>query len=202
MLRIIAGKHRGRKLAPLQGGDVRPTAVRAREAVFNILAHAPFALRPAYENAIVLDAFAGSGALGLEALSRGARFVTFMERDRAIRAALTANIAALGAERQAAVLACDALKPPRASAPAALAFLDPPYAEDWTAPALTALAAARWLLPEALVVAELPAKRSLVPPSEFTLLDERRYGAAKIVFLRYSAATASGGAASSATRRS
>ena len=192
MLRIIAGKHRGRKLAPLEGGGVRPTSGRAREAIFNILAHAPFAPRPAYEDAIVLDAFAGSGALGLEALSRGARFVSFMERDRAARAVLTANIAALGAERHTAVLAGDALKPPRANAPASLVFLDPPYAEDWTAPALNALAAARWLLPDALIVAELPAKRGFAPPNGFTALDERRYGAAKIVFLRYSAATASG----------
>ncbi|HYL31820.1 MAG TPA: 16S rRNA (guanine(966)-N(2))-methyltransferase RsmD [Stellaceae bacterium] len=190
MLRIIAGKHRGRKLTPLSGGNVRPTAGRAREAIFNILAHAAFAPRPIYEDAIVLDAFAGSGALGLEALSRGARFVSFMERDREARVVLAANIAALGAERQTALLSADALRPPRASAPASLVFLDPPYAEDLTASALTALAAAGWLLPEAIAVAELSAKRELAPPAGFTELDERRYGAAKIVFLRYSAATA------------
>ncbi|MGH7014462.1 MAG: 16S rRNA (guanine(966)-N(2))-methyltransferase RsmD [Stellaceae bacterium] len=198
MLRIIAGKHRGRKLTPLSGGNVRPTTGRAREAIFNILAHAAFAPRPAYEDAVVLDAFAGSGALGLEALSRGARFVSFMERDRTARAVLTANVVAMSAARQTAVLAGDALRPPRASAPATLAFLDPPYAEDWAAPALAALAAAGWLLPEAIVVVELSAKRDLTQPAGFTLLDQRRYGAAKIAFLRYSAATAS--AASSAGR--
>ena len=190
MLRIIAGKHRGRKLTPLSGGNVRPTAGRAREAIFNILAHAVFAPRPVYEDAIVLDAFAGSGALGLEALSRGARFVSFMERDRAARGVLTANITALDAARQTAVLTADALRPPRASAPASLVFLDPPYAEDWASPALTALACARWLLPEAIAVVELAIKRDFVPPAGFAPLDERRYGAAKIVFLRYSAATA------------
>ncbi|MGH6984877.1 MAG: 16S rRNA (guanine(966)-N(2))-methyltransferase RsmD [Stellaceae bacterium] len=191
MLRIIAGKHRGRKLTPLEGGNVRPTASRAREAIFNILAHAAFAPRPVYEDAIVLDAFAGSGALGLEALSRGARFVSFMERDRTARGVLTANVTALAAARQTAVLAADALRPPRASAPASLAFLDPPYAEDWASPALTALAATQWLLPEAVVVVELAVKREFVPPVNFVVLDERRYGAAKILFLRYSAATAS-----------
>jgi len=190
VLRIIAGKHRGRKLTPLSGGNVRPTAGRAREAIFNILAHATFAPRPAYEDAIVLDAFAGSGALGLEALSRGARFVSFMERDREARAVLTANIAAIGAERQTALLSADALRPPHASVPASLVFLDPPYAEEWAAPALTALAAAGWLVPEAIAVAELSAKRDFAPPAGFVQLDERRYGAAKIVFLRYSAATA------------
>ncbi|HKR20785.1 MAG TPA: 16S rRNA (guanine(966)-N(2))-methyltransferase RsmD [Stellaceae bacterium] len=190
MLRIIAGRHRGLKLTPLSGGNVRPTAGRAREAIFNILAHAAFAPRPAYEDAIVLDAFAGTGALGLEALSRGARFVSFMERDRAARGVLTANVAALAAAPQTAVLAADALRPPRASAPASLVFLDPPYAEDWASPALTALAAAGWLLPEAIAVVELAAKRDFIPSADFVPLDERRYGAAKIVFLRYSAATA------------
>jgi len=189
-LRIIAGKHRGRKLTPLAGDQVRPTAGRAREAIFNILAHAAFAPRPVYEDAIVLDAFAGSGALGLEALSRGARFVSFMERDRTARGVLTANVTALAVTRQTAVLAADALRPPRGSAPASLAFLDPPYTEDWAAPALTALAAAQWLLPEAIAVVELAVKRDFVPPAGFAPLDERRYGAAKIVFLRYSAATA------------
>lgn len=190
MLRIIAGKHRGRKLTPLSGGNVRPTAGRAREAIFNILAHAAFAARPIYEDAIVLDAFAGSGALGLEALSRGARFVSFMERDRTAREVLAANVTALAATRQTAVLAADALRPPRASAPASLVFLDPPYAEDWASPTLNALAAAQWLLPEAVAVVELAAKREFVPLANFVLLDERRYGAAKVMFLRYSAATA------------
>ena len=189
-MRIIAGKHRGRKLTPLAGDQVRPTAGRAREAIFNILAHAAFAPRPVYEDAIVLDAFAGSGALGLEALSRGARFVSFMERDRTARGVLTANVTALAVTRQTAVLAADALRPPRGIAPASLAFLDPPYTEDWAAPALTALAAAQWLLPEAIAVVELEVKRDFVPPAGFAPLDERRYGAAKIVFLRYSAATA------------
>lgn len=190
MLRIIAGKHRGRKLTPLSSGNVRPTAGRAREAIFNILAHAAFTPRPVYEDAIVLDAFAGSGVLGLEALSRGARFVSFMERDRAARGVLTANVTALAVTRQTAVLTADALRPPLASAPASLIFLDPPYAEDWASLALTALAAAQWLLPEAVAVVELAAKRDFVPPTSFIPLDERRYGAAKIVFLRYSAATA------------
>jgi len=113
-----------------------------------------------------------------------------MERDRTARGVLTANVTALAVTRQTAVLAADALRPPRGSAPASLAFLDPPYTEDWAAPALTALAAAQWLLPEAIAVVELAVKRDFVPPAGFAPLDERRYGAAKIVFLRYSAATA------------
>ncbi len=184
-MRIIAGKHRGRALAAPEGGSVRPTSDRAREALFDILAHGRFADRPVFEEARVLDAFAGTGAFGLEALSRGAAQASFIEKDRTALAALRANIAALGEEQHAAVLPGDALHPPKAGAPAALAFLDPPYAEDIAAPALAALAASGWLAPGALAVVELAAKRKFAPPTGFTLLEERRYGAARLVFLRF-----------------
>jgi 16S rRNA (guanine966-N2)-methyltransferase len=163
---------------------VRPTSDRAREALFDILAHGRFGAGPVYEAARVLDAFAGTGAFGLEALSRGAAEASFIENDRVALRALRANIAALGEEKRAAVLALDALHPPRASAPAALAFLDPPYGADLAAPALAALADAGWFAPDALVVVELSARDRLDPPPGFTLLDERRYGAARLAFLR------------------
>jgi len=184
-VRIVAGVHRGRKLAALPGTAIRPTGGRARAAAFNILEHARFNPRPACEDAVALDAFAGTGAMGLEALSRGARYCTFLERGRAARAILEQNIAALGEKGRSAVLGADALKPPRAAAPASLAFLDPPYAEDVAAPALAALAAAGWLLPGAIAVIEIPAKRGLIAPDGFGIIDQRRYGAAKLVFLRY-----------------
>jgi 16S rRNA (guanine966-N2)-methyltransferase len=185
MLRIIAGRHRGRRLEPPQG--VRPTAARAREAVFDILAHPRFAPGVIYEDARVLDAFAGTGAMGLEALSRGARFATFLERDRAARQALIATLDAWDESGRAAVLTGDALKPPRASGPCELVFLDPPYGEPVAAAALAALAAAGWFAPGALAVVELAARAAFAPPGGFTLLDERGYGAAHILFLRYEA---------------
>ena len=183
-MRIIAGKHRGRPLRAPEGRSVRPTSDRAREALFDILAHGRFADRPVFQEARVLDAFAGTGAFGLEALSRGAAHATFIEKDRGVLAVLRGNIAALGEERNATVLATDALKPPPAVAPVSLAFLDPPYGEELAAPALAALAAARWFSPEALVIVEVAARQKLVPPPGFTLLEERRYGAARLVFLR------------------
>jgi 16S rRNA (guanine966-N2)-methyltransferase len=186
-MRIIGGKHRGRPLSAPQGRAVRPTSDRAREALFDILAHGRLADGPAYEGARVLDVFAGTGAFGLEALSRGAAQATFMEKDRTALAALRANIEVLGEARAAAVLPVDARRPPQAGAPCALAFLDPPYGEDLAAPALTALAAAGWLAPGALVVIEVAAKQTLAAPDGFALLDERRYGAAKLVFLRFAA---------------
>jgi len=192
-VRIIAGRHRGRALHAPEGRAVRPTSDRAREALFDILAHGRFADRPVFEEARVLDAFAGTGAFGLEALSRGAAQATFIEKDKGALAILRGNIAALGEERRAAVLAADALHPPQAAAPVTLAFLDPPYNEDLAAPALAALGAARWLAPEALVVVEVAARQTLVPPAGFTLLEERRYGAARLVFLGAAASGRRGG---------
>ncbi len=186
-MRIIAGKHKGRALTAPEGLAVRPTSDRAREALFDILAHGRFGETPLFMDAQVLDAFAGTGALGLEALSRGAAHVTFIENDRAALKALRANIAALHEEKNAAILPVDALHPPRAGRAAALAFLDPPYGEDIAAPALTALAAAGWFAPEALVVVEVAARQKLAAPAGFTTLEERRYGAARLVFLRFRA---------------
>ena len=184
-MRIIAGKHRGRKLLAPEGGEVRPTASRAREALFDILMHGRLSDGPAYEDAQVLDAFAGTGAFGLEALSRGARHVTFIERDREARALLQENVAALGETSHCAILAGDATRPPRASGACSLAFLDPPYREDLAAPALAALAKVGWLAEGALVIVELAARDDLALPEGFALIEERRYGAAKFMFLHY-----------------
>ncbi|HTS94939.1 MAG TPA: 16S rRNA (guanine(966)-N(2))-methyltransferase RsmD [Stellaceae bacterium] len=183
-MRIVAGKHRGRRLAAPPGSAVRPTSERAREALFNILAHGRFGPRPIYEDARVLDAFAGTGAFGLEALSRGARFATFIEKDRAARDALAANVKALREDARCRILAADATAPPRADGPYELAFLDPPYRTDLATPALTALATSGWFAPAALVIVEQAARSDLALPDGFELLEERRYGAGRLVFLR------------------
>jgi 16S rRNA (guanine966-N2)-methyltransferase len=184
-MRIVGGSHRGRRLAAPAGEAVRPTGDRAREALFDILSHGsyaadglPFADKP------VLDAFAGTGASGLEALSRGAAVAAFIESDRAALAALRRNIAMLDEGERAQVFTSDATRPPRAPFACALAFLDPPYRSGLAAPALAAFAAGGWLLPDALVVIEVAAREALTPPSGFILLDERVYGAARLVFLR------------------
>lgn len=187
-MRVVAGRHRGRRLLAPPGLGVRPTGMRAREALFDILAHGRFAAAPVFADALVLDAFAGTGAFGLEALSRGARFATFLEKDREARRVLQANIAALGEAARTAVVAGDALTPPRAAGAATLAFLDPPYHEDIAPAALKALLGAGWLAAGALVVVEVAARQPFVPPADFTLLEERRYGAARLVFLRRAAA--------------
>ena len=192
-LRIVGGVHRGRRLVAPPGDAVRPTSDRAREALFNILSHGnfaaaglPFAGRP------VLDAFAGTGALGLEALSRGASAAAFIEEGREALATLRRNIAALGEDGRAHVVPGDATRPPRAAMVCAVAFLDPPYHSGLAAPALAALAAAGWLAADALAIAEVAAHEEFLPPAGFTVIDERVYGAARLVFLRR-ASEATGG---------
>ena len=169
------------------GAAVRPTSDRAREALFNILSHGPLAAAGLpFADRRVLDAFAGTGAFGLEALSRGASAAAFIENDRQALAVLRANVAALDEDDRCRVIAGDATRPARAAFACALAFLDPPYYSGHAASALTALAAAGWLEPEALAVVEIAAREALTPPSGFHTLDERVYGAARLIFLRRS----------------
>ncbi|HXE27421.1 MAG TPA: 16S rRNA (guanine(966)-N(2))-methyltransferase RsmD [Stellaceae bacterium] len=184
-MRIIAGKHRHRMLLAPEGRATRPTSDRARESVFDILAHGRFSEQDSCLDAMVLDVFAGTGAFGLEALSRGARHAVFIEKDRDARASLQKNITALGETAHSAIVNGDATRPPRATGACSLVFLDPPYGEDLAAPALTALAQSGWLADNALAVVEIAAKEDLEVPENFEALDERRYGAAKFVFLRY-----------------
>jgi 16S rRNA (guanine966-N2)-methyltransferase len=180
-MRIIAGALRGRILQAPQGSATRPTADRVRQALFDMLWHAPWAGRAAVEAAAVLDGFAGSGALGLEALSRGAAHATFLETDKAALIALRANIAACRLADRSTVLPNDMQHPP-SGPPFGLVFLDPPYGKDLVLQAIAALHRAGRLAPDTLVVAEL----GRADPTEALgeLLAERLHGAARLVFLR------------------
>ncbi|MDH3473293.1 MAG: 16S rRNA (guanine(966)-N(2))-methyltransferase RsmD [Rhodospirillales bacterium] len=181
-MRIVAGRHRGRRLLAPEGLAVRPTSDRTREALFNILASGRGV--PALEGAQLLDAFAGTGALGLEALSRGAARVTFMESLPAALATLRRNIGLLGEEECGRVLQADVLRPPPAKdGPVRIVLMDPPYGQGLAAPAIAALAAAGWIGPETLIVVELMAGEAFAPPQGFAIRDERKYGKARLVFL-------------------
>jgi 16S rRNA (guanine966-N2)-methyltransferase len=181
-MRIVAGKLRGRTIAAPPGALVRPTSDRVREAVFNVLMHGDAPL----EGARVLDAFAGSGALGLEALSRGAAFATFIDAAPDAIAAIKQNADALDVARACRVIRGDAIRPPRADAPCDLVFLDPPYRSGLAANALKQLADAGWIAEGATVVVELGGP--FVAPDGFTPTDERRYGRTRIAFLKREAA--------------
>lgn len=178
--RIIAGLHRGRRLEVPKGQTVRPSAERLREALFAILEHQ----LPALDGARFLDLFAGSGAVGLEALSRGAARLVAVEADRTAAAALRRNIEKLGEGERCRLVIGDATRLARAAEPFDIVYLDPPYASGLALPALASLVGGGWLAAASLVVVELAAKEAFTAPPGFTVEDERRYGAGRIVLLR------------------
>lgn len=183
-MRIIAGRHRGRALVAPKGHSTRPTADRTRQALFNVLEHAPWA--PDFAGARVLDLFAGSGALGLEALSRGAASCVFVDNDAAALAALRDNITALRLEDQTEVRRADATRPLSASAPVDIAFLDPPYAKGAVVPALAHLASGTVLASDAIIVVERGVDEAPLTAPGFALVDSRSWGAARVWFLKRS----------------
>lgn len=185
-MRIVAGRHRGRTLIAPEGLAVRPTADRTREAIFNVLTQGKLAGggNPLV-GARVLDAFAGTGALGLEALSRRAARVAFMESQAAALATLRANLESLEETERAEVLAIDVLRPPPAPEACAIVLMDPPYNQGLAAPALTALAGSGWIALDAIVAVELMKAEAFVAPKGFELRDQRGYGKAKVAFLTH-----------------
>lgn len=187
-MRIVAGKYGGRRLEAPEGLIVRPTSDRTREALFGLLAGGRLSggVSP-LPGARVLDAFAGTGALGLEALSRGAGEVVFIERFAPALAALRANIRALGAEAACRVIERDALHPLASERPADLVFLDPPYGQGLAGPALGALLASGWIGADSLISVELMKNEDFAPPAGFAEVETRHYGKAKLVLLRLQA---------------
>ncbi len=190
-MRIVGGEHRGRALKAPKGAATRPTSDRAREAVFNILEHAPWS--PGVVDARVIDLFAGSGALGLEALSRGAAWCLFVESDAAARGAIRDNVEALapngdlnGRTRIHRRDATDLGRLPAGDGePFDLAFLDPPYGKGLGEKALAGLASGGWLKAGAVCVLERGAGEGPLEAPGYTLVDERKYGAAKVALLRF-----------------
>lgn len=185
-MRIIGGTLKGRTLRAPDGQGTRPTSDRARESLFNILAHADWA--PALEGARVIDAFAGSGSLGFEALSRGAAFCLFVETEAAARGCIRDNVEAFqlfGNTRIHRRSATDlGPKPAGVGAPFNLVFLDPPYRMGLVTPALDQLASGHWLAPDALVVAETGSDEPELVAPGWDVIDSRVYGAARVSFLR------------------
>lgn len=185
-MRIVGGKHRGRVLKAPAGRETRPTSDRTREALFNILVHGIEGFE--LDGASVVDVFAGTGALGLEALSRGAAHASFIDASRQTLDLIKRNAAELGEGRNTLTLKFDArhlAPPPRAAhAPCGLAFLDAPYGKALTTPALLGLFNKGWIRAGSLAVVEVAAKEELEVPRQFELMDERIYGAARVLFLR------------------
>lgn len=184
-MRIVGGRCKGRPLAAPKGNNLRPTSDRARESIFNILAHGLDGFD--IDGQSVVDVFCGTGALGLEALSRGAAQVTFLDNSPEAIRYVRQNAGAMGVARTITCLRLDAanLAPPPlvVGAPVGLAFLDAPYNTGLTGPALLGLSRKGWLAPDGLAVVEIGADEKLAPPPPYRLLDERTYGAARVLFL-------------------
>lgn len=183
-MRVVGGRFRGRTLKAPASRTVRPTSDRLREALFNILAHAH---DDACDGARVIDLFAGTGALGLEALSRGAKFVLFVDDSAEGRALVRENVEQLGVGGETKIFRRDATKlgpmPPQDRF--TLAFLDPPYGRDLAPRALASLRDGGWLVEGALCLVEEQADASVGAIDGFTLVERRDQGDTQVVFLRF-----------------
>jgi 16S rRNA (guanine966-N2)-methyltransferase len=186
-LRITGGKLGGRALQAPSGSAVRPTSDKVRQAIFNVLAHRDFGFPFAMEGARAVDLFAGTGALGLEALSRGASYCLFVEIAAESRALIRENVEAFGLTGASKIWRRDAtgLGLLDTLSPFDLALLDPPYRKGLIVPALAALRGGGWLKSPALAVAEMAEDEILPSTDGFTILDERVYGDTKVAYLRY-----------------
>lgn len=184
-MRIVGGEFRGRALATPRSNAIRPTTDRTREAVFNVLAHN---YADELKNARVLDLFAGTGALGLEALSRGASACIFIEESAEGRGLIRTNVEDMGLQGRTKIFRRDAtsLGTVGTIAPFNLVFADPPYGKGLAERALLSAVAGGWLIPEALVVVEEAASSPFLPPSGFSLLDRRDYGDTTVAICKFS----------------
>jgi len=187
-MRIVGGRFRGRTLQGPSSNATRPTTDRLREALFNVLAHA---YDDAANGARVLDLFAGTGALGLEALSRGAKFAVFVEEAAEPRGLIRANVEALGLGGITRIFRRDATRLGEALANDAfdLVFCDPPYGRGLAEKALISVRDGHWLAPGALVLVEEAAEARFAVPEGFEELERRRYDTTEVVFLRAAGAS-------------
>jgi 16S rRNA (guanine966-N2)-methyltransferase len=181
-MRVVGGRLRGRTLGAPKSQAIRPTADRLREALFNILAHA---YGDPVTGARVLDLFAGTGALGIEALSRGAAFTLFVDDDADARALIRESVAALGLGGTSRIFRRDATKlgPVYPLGPFSLAFLDPPYGQGLAEQALGSAREGGWLTPDALVVVEESTKAAFAVPDGFIEQERRRYDDTEFILL-------------------
>ncbi|MEH6402241.1 MAG: 16S rRNA (guanine(966)-N(2))-methyltransferase RsmD [Sneathiella sp.] len=185
-MRIVSGEFRGKLLAIPEDKRIRPTADRIREALFNILAHGTDYLTdngPLPRGARVLDMFAGTGALGVEALSRGAEHVTFMDNNPESLKLIRQNVAAINAQHKSNIYSRNGTNLGRNGSAVDLILMDPPYSQDLAVPCLEGLLAGGWCYEKTVIVLELATKDKFEAPEGFEVMDERKYGSTKLYFL-------------------
>ena len=177
-IRIIAGKHRGRRVAIPELKDIRPTANRSRQAVFNMLTHARNGFS-AIIGARVLDLYTGTGALGLEALSRGAEHVTFVDTKTDLA---RQNVEAMGEQDQATIITADATQLPKADEPYDIIFMDPPYNQNLIQKTIDMLVKNGYIDERAILVIESSMEEEYELPGHMRQFDERVYGMSRFAF--------------------
>lgn len=182
MSRIIAGKFRGRRLNIPKGRDIRPTTDRMRERLFSMLEHSRY---PNMQEARVADLFAGTGALGLEALSRGAAHASFVEKAPASIKILKENIVVLDVADYTKILQISANALPKVAVPCDFIFMDPPYRQNLVEPTLKSILAGNWLAKDGAIICELATDDELTLPRELEIIDERSQGQQRVIFLIY-----------------
>lgn len=180
---IIAGKHRGRRVEAPEGKAVRPTASRTREAVFNILSHGRYAGESPLLQGRVADIFCGSGAMGLEAFSRGATAVTFVDKSRESLEAVEYNLKHFGEMPRAKMIRADSSMLPPAPFMHDILFIDPPYSSGLAIGALNTARSGGWLAPHGVAVVEQAWKEPIVIPEGWEMIDERKYGNTRILLV-------------------
>ena len=189
-MRIVAGSLKGRAIVAPEGQNTRPTSDRARQAIFNVLEHAGWA-EDVLDGARVIDLYAGSGALGYEAISRGGAFCLFVETDDGARGAIRENMDAYGLFGRTRVHRRSATdlgpRPGSAGEAFTLAFLDPPYGKGLGEETLAKLQEGNWLAPEAVVVYERGSDEPEIETPGYERMDARDYGAARVLFLKVAA---------------
>jgi len=185
-MRIVSGKHKGKKIDYISDSTTRPTKDAVRESIFNILAHAPWC-EVDIKGSTILDVFAGTGSLGLEALSRGATKGYFIEQDKAAINVCRKNIESMDMQNIAKILNFNATKlPPRPEniEVADLVFLDPPYSKNLGEEAIVSLIKGNWVSNNTIYVLEEAKNSTINIPNNFEIIEERSYGITKIIFIK------------------
>ncbi len=193
-MKIVAGKHKGRSVEGTKERSVRPTTSRVRESMFNLLKHGKFLYSDDFisddnpdliEGRKLADIFCGTGVLGLEAISRGAEHVTFIDQSPKSLELTRHNVASLGEEENSKFIRSDSTNLPRAAYPCKLVFIDPPYHKNLAIPSLKSLAEQGWLEYGAVVVLEHGKQDDIVTPEGYNLLDHRSHDKTKISIYQY-----------------
>lgn len=186
-MRVISGKHRGRKIETVSSKKLRPTTGMAREAIFNILTHGKYSEdgESLIADANILDLFCGCGALSMESLSRGASSVTLIDIDKEHLDIARKNIRKIEEEQNASFIKGDSSTPPPARIPCEVIFLDPPYNQGLVTKALKGLIAGEWLAKNAIIIVETDFREDIRFPEQFEELDNRKYGNSRIRILKW-----------------